>query len=131
MLTKKYISYGFNSTIKLKLLLLNAVMTDALLHTSPPCMFFMLKPSFPFLPFLFFFFLQQHFLMIQKQQVRMRRAATTAMAMSAHGGTAKHHGNKFRQIYSEDEQRVFLMVNNQIASLNMMKYCTFNHAIIC
>ncbi len=71
------------------------------LHTSP-CMFFILKPSFPFLPFLFFFFLQQHFLMIQKQQVRTRRAATTAMAMSAHGGTAEHHGIQIKDIYLED-----------------------------
>lgn len=56
-------------------------------HTSPPCMFFMLKPSLPFFPFLFFFFLQQHFLIIQKQQVSMSSAATTAMAIRAHGGT--------------------------------------------
>lgn len=56
-------------------------------HTSPPCMFFMLKPSFPFFPFLFFFFLQQHFLMMQKQHVRTNSAATTAIAMRAHGGT--------------------------------------------
>lgn len=60
------------------------------LRTSPPCMFFMLKPSLPFLPFLFFFFLQQHFLMMQKQQVRMRRAATTAMAIRAQGGTVAY-----------------------------------------
>ena len=56
-------------------------------HTSPPCMFFMLKPSLPVFPFLFFFFLQQHFLIIQKQQVRMSKAATTAIAIRAHGGT--------------------------------------------
>lgn len=56
-------------------------------YTSPPCIFFMLKPSLPFFPFLFFFFLQQHFLIIQKQQVRMSSAATTAMAIRAHGGT--------------------------------------------
>lgn len=47
----------------------------------------MLKPSLPFFPFLFFFFLQQHFLIMQKQQVRMSKAATTAMAIRAHGGT--------------------------------------------
>ena len=49
----------------------------------------MLKPSLPFFPFLFFFFLQQHFLIMQKQQVRMSSAATTAMAIRAHGGTVK------------------------------------------
>lgn len=42
---------------------------------------------FPFLPFLFFFFLQQHFLTMQKQHVRMSKAATTAMAMMAQDGT--------------------------------------------
>lgn len=73
------------------------------LHTSPPCMFFMLNPSLPFLPFLFFFFLQQHFLMMQKQQVRMRRDATTAMAMRAQGGTAKHCGEKRLMYFSFDK----------------------------
>lgn len=58
-------------------------------YTSPFCMFFMLKPSLPFFPFLFFFFLQQHFLIIQKQQVSMSSAATTAMAIRAHGGTVR------------------------------------------
>lgn len=58
-------------------------------YTSPPCMFFMLKPSLPFFPFLFFFFLQQHFLIIQKQQVTMSSAATTAIAIRAHGGTVR------------------------------------------
>ena len=55
--------------------------------TSPPFMFFMPSSPFPFLPFLFFFFLQQHFLMMQKQQVRISMAATTAMAMMAQDGT--------------------------------------------
>lgn len=59
-------------------------------HTSPSFMFFIPISPFPFLPFLFFFFLQQHFLTMQKQQVRIRVAATTAMAMMAHDGTDMH-----------------------------------------
>lgn len=52
-------------------------------------MSFMFMAFFMPLPFsfLFFFFLQQHFLQMQKQQVRMRSPATTAMAMRAQGGT--------------------------------------------
>lgn len=57
-------------------------------HTSPPFRFFIPMSPFPFLPFLFFFFLQQHFLTMQKQHVRMSSAATTAMAMMAQDGTA-------------------------------------------
>ena len=57
-------------------------------------MFFMLNPSLPFFPFLFFFFLQQHFLIMQKQQVRMSNAATTAMAIRAHGGTVSVKNNR-------------------------------------
>lgn len=59
-------------------------------HTSPPFRFFIPISPFPFLPFLFFFFLQQHFLMMQKQHVRMSKAATTAMAMMAQGGTEEN-----------------------------------------
>lgn len=60
--------------------------------TCPPCMSFMLMAFLAPLPFsfLFFFFRQQHFLQMQKQQVRSRRPVTTAMAISAQGGTA--HG---------------------------------------
>lgn len=56
----------------------------------PDFMSFMFMAFFMPLPFsfLFFFFLQQHFLQMQKQQVRMRSPATTAMAMRAQGGTA-------------------------------------------
>lgn len=59
--------------------------------TCPPFMSFMFMAFFMPLPFsfLFFFFLQQHFLQMQKQQVMSRRPATTAMAISAHGGTAR------------------------------------------
>lgn len=55
----------------------------------PDFMSFMFMAFFMPLPFsfLFFFFLQQHFLQMQKQQVRMRSPATTAMAMRAQGGT--------------------------------------------
>lgn len=79
---------------------LNASLTfrgpgSSIRHTSPPCMFFMLNPSLPFFPFLFFFFLQQHFLIMQKQQVRTSNAATTAIAIKAHGGTgSKSKGAK-------------------------------------
>lgn len=45
---------------------------------------------FPFLPFLFFFFLQQHFLIMQKQHVRISNAATTAIAMMAQDGTEEN-----------------------------------------
>lgn len=62
-------------------------------HTSPPFRFFMPMSPFPFLPFLFFFFLQQHFLMMQKQHVRMSKAATTAMAMMAQDGTEENIQN--------------------------------------
>lgn len=53
-------------------------------------MSFMFMAFFTPLPFsfLFFFFLQQHFLQMQKQQVSSSRPATTAMAISAQGGTA-------------------------------------------
>lgn len=55
-----------------------------------PVMSFMFMAFFIPLPFsfLFFFFLQQHFLQMQKQQVRISNPATTAMAIRAHGGTA-------------------------------------------
>lgn len=55
----------------------------------PDFMSFMFMAFFMPLPFsfLFFFFLQQHFLQMQKQQVRMRSPATTAMAIRAQGGT--------------------------------------------
>lgn len=65
-------------------------------HTSPPFRFFIPMSPFPFLPFLFFFFLQQHFLMMQKQHVRMSKAATTAMAMMAHDGT-EGEAHKYRE----------------------------------
>lgn len=50
-------------------------------------MFMAFLAPLPF-SFLFFFFLQQHFLQMQKQQVSSRRPVTTAMAISAQGGTA-------------------------------------------
>lgn len=58
--------------------------------TCPPFMSFMFMAFFTPLPFsfLFFFFLQQHFLQMQKQQVSSSSPATTAMAISAQGGTA-------------------------------------------
>lgn len=52
-------------------------------------MFMAFLAPLPF-SFLFFFFLQQHFLQMQKQQVSSRRPVTTAMAISAQGGTT--HG---------------------------------------
>lgn len=52
-------------------------------------MFMAFLAPLPF-SFLFFFFLQQHFLQMQKQQVSSRRPVTTAIAISAQGGTA--HG---------------------------------------
>lgn len=60
--------------------------------TWPPRMSFMFMAFLAPLPFsfLFFFFLQQHFLQMQKQQVSSRRPVTTAIAISAQGGTA--HG---------------------------------------
>lgn len=53
-------------------------------------MSFMLMAFLAPLPFsfLFFFLRQQHFLQMQKQQVSSSRPATTAMAISAQGGTA-------------------------------------------
>lgn len=66
----------------------------------------MLKPSLPFFPFLFFFFLQQHFLIMQKQQVRMSNAATTAMAIRAHGGTVS---------FKTTEEKLRLICNSGVS----------------
>lgn len=75
--------------------------------TSPPCMSFMLKPSLPFFPFLFFFFLQQHFLMMQKQHVRTSNAATTAIAIKAHGGTVSFSNRNESINMKNDLKRLF------------------------
>lgn len=45
-------------------------------------------PPFSF-PFFLFFFLNKHFLQRQKQQVRINRTATMAMAIKAQGGTRR------------------------------------------
>lgn len=45
-------------------------------------------PPFSF-PFFLFFFLNKHFLQRQKQQVRINRTATMAMAIKAQGGTGR------------------------------------------
>lgn len=75
-------------------------------HTSPPFRFFIPMSPFPFLPFLFFFFLQQHFLTIQKQHVRMSNAATTAMAMMAQDGTAKTQEGRYKwHNYAQTDKR--------------------------
>lgn len=64
-------------------------------------------PPFSF-PFFLFFFLNKHFLQRQKQQVRIKRTATMAMAIKAQGGTVKRKKDRQRtKLYTVNHKPQF------------------------